>query len=37
LIADVQYLIPKNFKQIKQVPNTALKHLENLANVDHDS
>ncbi|XP_065682446.1 uncharacterized protein LOC136095619 [Hydra vulgaris] len=25
LIADVQYLIPKNFKQIEQMPNTALK------------
>jgi hypothetical protein len=24
LIADVQYLIPKNFKQIKQMPNTTL-------------
>ncbi|XP_065685148.1 uncharacterized protein LOC136097095 [Hydra vulgaris] len=35
LIADVQYLIPKNFKQIEQTPNTALKHLANLANLDH--
>jgi hypothetical protein len=36
LIADVQYLIPKNFKQIEQMPNTALKHLANLANLDHE-
>lgn len=35
LIADVQYLIPKNFKQIEQMPNTALKHLANFANLDH--
>lgn len=35
LIADVQYLIPKNFKQLEQMPNTALKHLANLANLDH--
>nr|XP_047139759.1 uncharacterized protein LOC124815281 [Hydra vulgaris] len=35
LIADVQYLIPKNFKQIEQMPNTALKHLANLAYLDH--
>ncbi|XP_060846371.1 uncharacterized protein LOC132926041 [Rhopalosiphum padi] len=35
LIADVQYLIPKNFKQIEQMPNTALKHLANLTNLDH--
>jgi len=35
LIADIQYLIPTNFKQIEQMPNTALKHLANLANLDH--
>lgn len=34
LIADVQYLIPKNFKQIEQML-TALKNLANLANLDH--
>ncbi|XP_022171262.1 zinc finger MYM-type protein 1-like, partial [Myzus persicae] len=35
LIADVQYLLPKNFKLIEQMPNTALKHLANLANLEH--
>lgn len=35
LIADVQYLIPTHFKLIKQMPNTALKHLANLANLDY--
>ncbi|CAI6375517.1 unnamed protein product [Macrosiphum euphorbiae] len=36
LIANVQYLISKKFKQIEQMQNTALKHFANLVNLDNE-
>lgn len=35
LIADIQYMLPKNFKFIEQMPKSVLIHLANLANLDH--
>lgn len=36
LIADIQFMVPKNFSSLQYVPKDALKELADLANIDLD-